>query len=182
LPYIEHLKLVAISCPGDENIIEYLSSLSNLINPLKCALVWQTDGRPMSGDIGDGTTLAAIKLGQKVLTAQLPGYVQLAGGTNDYTVAKLKTMGILKSNKSQVLSPKYESLTENLPPKTDSSKISGIAYGSYARVLLSAIIEKLEILEVNQDSVNQTSRLEEKPELLWQAVELAQSLVSQLKS
>ncbi|AFZ04457.1 circadian clock protein LdpA [Calothrix sp. PCC 6303] len=181
LPHVEHLKLIAISCPGDDNVIEYLSSLSDLIHPLKCALVWQTDGRPMSGDIGDGTTLAAVKLGQKVLAAQLPGYVQLAGGTNDYTVAKLKSMGMLKSKESQVLSPKYEFTTKNLTPQTHNSKISGIAYGSYARVLLSSIIEKLEVTEVNQGSVKPTVSLEADPELLWQAVELAQSLTSQLK-
>jgi Fe-S-cluster-containing hydrogenase component 2 len=182
LPHVEHLKLIAISCPGDKGVIEYLSSLSDLIHPLKCALVWQTDGRPMSGDIGDGTTLAAVKLGQKVLAAQLPGYVQLAGGTNNYTVAKLKAMGMLRSNESQVLSPKYKSTTENLPAQIQNSKISGIAYGSYARVLLSSIIGKLEVTEVNQDSVKPVIRLEAEPELLWQAVELAQSLVSQLKS
>jgi hypothetical protein len=35
---------------------------------------------------------------------------------------------------------------------------------------------------VNKDNVKATVRLEEEPELLWQAVELAHSLVSQLKS
>jgi Fe-S-cluster-containing hydrogenase component 2 len=182
LPHVEQLKLIAISCPGDNGIVEYLSSLSDLINPLKCALIWQTDGRPMSGDIGDGTTLAAVKLGQKVLAAQLPGYVQLAGGTNNYTVAKLKAMGMLKSREPQMLSSGHKSPTPNLSPQAENSKISGIAYGSYARVLLSSIIEQLETTEVNLDSVKPTFRLEEKPELLWQAVELAQSLVSQIKS
>ncbi|MEJ1934672.1 LdpA C-terminal domain-containing domain, partial [Nostoc sp. NIES-2111] len=58
--------------------------------------------------------------------------------------------------------------------------IAGVAYGSYARVLLSPIIEQLE-KEVNSNSFK-AIRLEESPELLWQAVELAHSLVSQLKS
>ncbi|MEC4819318.1 MAG: LdpA C-terminal domain-containing domain, partial [Scytonema sp. PMC 1069.18] len=96
LPWVEGLKVVAISCPDGDGIIDYLKQLYDLMAPLSCALVWQTDGRPMSGDIGDGTTLAAVKLGQKVLAAKLPGYVQLAGGTNGYTVAKLKGMGLLK--------------------------------------------------------------------------------------
>jgi hypothetical protein len=65
---------------------------------------------------------------------------------------------------------------------SSSASISGVAYGSYARVLLSPIIEQLEAREVNGIGVKPTVRLEEEPELLWQAVELAHSLVSQLKS
>lgn len=160
-PWVDRLKLVAISCPDGDGVIDYLWSLYNLIAPLPCPLIWQTDGRPMSGDIGDGTTIAAVKLGQKVLAAGLPGYVQLAGGTNSYTVAKLQAGGLLKSP----LTPSF---------------ISGIAYGSYARVLLSPILEQLETMEIN--SVTPIVRLEENPELLWQAVSIAHSLVSQLKS
>lgn len=161
LPQLSRLKLVAISCPDGEGLIDYLRSLYELISPLKCALIWQTDGRPMSGDIGDGTTLAAVKLGQKVLAAKLPGYVQLAGGTNSYTVAKLKAMGLLKGT----------------PPS-----ISGVAYGSYARVLLASIFDRLEAKEVNCINAKMNIYLEEEPELLWQAVKLAHSLVSPLKS
>ena len=57
--------------------------------------MWQTDGRPMSGDIGKGTTHAAIRLAQKVLASDVSGYVQLAGGTNQYTALKLKALGLL---------------------------------------------------------------------------------------
>ncbi len=157
LPWIDRLKVVAISCPDGDGLIDYLWSLHDLVTPLPCPLIWQTDGRPMSGDIGDGTTIAAVKLGQKVLAAALPGYVQLAGGTNKYTVPKLKATGLLPF-------------------------ISGIAYGSYARVLISPILEELEQMEMNKSCVMPTVHLEEKPELLWQAVALAHSLVSQLKS
>ncbi len=156
-PWVDQLKLVAISCPDGDNLIDYLWSLYDLIAPLKSALIWQTDGRPMSGDIGDGTTRAAVKLGQKVLAARLPGYVQLAGGTNSSTVAKLQASGLLPL-------------------------ISGVAYGSYARVLLTPILDQLEKMEVNKASVMATIRLESNPDLLWQAVALAHSLVSQLKS
>jgi Fe-S-cluster-containing hydrogenase component 2 len=163
-PWSGSLKVVAISCPDGENLTDYLHALYDLIAPIKSALIWQTDGRPMSGDIGDGTTHAAVKLAQKVLAAKLPGYVQLAGGTNSYTVAKLKAMGLLNKG--------------NLPI---SPSISGIAYGSYARVLLSPILEQLETKEVQKASFKARS-LEEDEVLLWQAVELAYSLVSQLKS
>ncbi|MGH8001753.1 MAG: circadian clock protein LdpA [Brasilonema sp.] len=173
LPWVERLKLVAISCPDGDGMIDYLHALHNVIAPIPCALVWQTDGRPMSGDIGDGTTLAAVKLGQKVLAANLPGYVQLAGGTNNYTVAKLKAMGLLKRAGGA-----YSSSSSS----SSSLSIAGIAYGSYARVLLSPILEQLEAREVQNAYVKTTVRLEEEPDLLAQAVKLAHSLVSQLKS
>ncbi|BAT52165.1 4Fe-4S ferredoxin, iron-sulfur binding [Nostoc sp. NIES-3756] len=203
-PWAEQLKVLAISCPDGKDLIEYLQSIYELISPLRTTLIWQTDGRPMSGDIGDGTTLAAVKLGQRVLAAKLPGYVQLAGGTNSYTVAKLKAMGLLKrdggvgedeevggdggvvcslsSRGRQVKAISSSSPSSPLSPPSPSSppSITGVAYGSYARVLLSPIIEQLE-KEVNSNSVK-AIRLEESPELLWQAVELAHSLVSQLKS
>ncbi|MBD2437427.1 circadian clock protein LdpA [Nostoc sp. FACHB-110] len=171
-PWAEQLKVLAISCPDGEGLIDYLRAIYELINPRPHTLIWQTDGRPMSGDIGDGTTLAAVKLGQKVLSAKLPGYVQLAGGTNSYTVAKLKAMGLLRSAELKVLSA--ESYSHH--------SIAGIAYGSYARVLLSPILEQLENKEVSNTNVKATVRLEEQPDLLWEAVELAHSLVSQLKS
>ena len=190
-PWVSQLKLVAISCPDGDDLIEYLRSLTKLISPLSCPVIWQTDGRPMSGDIGDGTTLAAVKLGQKVLAAGLPGYVQLAGGTNGYTVAKLKAMGLLKKAggaggaggaRGVFSSPASSDLFTHPSPLTPHlSFISGVAYGSFARVLLSPILNQLEQMEI-QANEKSTVRLEEKPELLWQAVELAYSLVSQLKS
>ncbi|OUL18396.1 4Fe-4S ferredoxin [Nostoc sp. RF31YmG] len=180
-PWVDKLKLVAISCPDGEGMIDYLLALYDLINPRPSALIWQTDGRPMSGDIGDGTTLAAVKLGQKVLTAKLPGYVQLAGGTNSYTVAKLKAMGLLNSSELRVPSAEFNFPTRNSALKTQHY-IAGVAYGSYARVLLSPILEQLEHQEVSNTNVKATVRLEEDDILLWQAVELAHSLVSQLKS
>jgi Fe-S-cluster-containing hydrogenase component 2 len=192
-PWVNQLKLLAISCPDGEDLLEYLWALHDLITPLPCPLVWQTDGRPMSGDIGIGATRAAVKLSQKVLSAGLPGYVQLAGGTNAHTVMKLRAMGLLKGLKVGEL--KLESLDispsnvqpANLQPSTQSY-VAGVAYGSYARVLLSPILEKLEqfngeVIDANAVSLQNSSlkHLEEFPCLLWQAVETAHSLVNQLK-
>ncbi|MBW4637588.1 MAG: 4Fe-4S ferredoxin [Gloeocapsa sp. UFS-A4-WI-NPMV-4B04] len=179
-PWVDQLKLIAISCPDGEGLIDYLWSLHNSITPLPCPLIWQTDGRPMSGDIGDGTTLATVKLGQKVLAAGLPGYVQLAGGTNSYTIPKLQAAGLLK--RRQEASTRHEQETNLSPLASRLSPLAGIAYGSYARVLLSPILDQLETIEMNKSSVMPIVRLEENPELLWQAVKLADSLVSQLKS
>jgi Fe-S-cluster-containing hydrogenase component 2 len=248
-PWVNRLKLLAISCPDGDGLIDYLWALHELIMPLPCPLIWQTDGRPMSGDIGMGATRAAVKLSQKVLAARLPGYVQLAGGTNAHTVMKLRATGLLKTLKvakllaqrgvseaeplgsaqaesSQELNVgklQVESLelstsnrqTVNLQPSnlqpsnlafgngfaanapcsanaeqpSTQSYVAGIAYGSYARVLLSPILEKLE--QLNEEAVDanlvslqnpRLGHLEEFPSLLWQAVATADSLVSQLKS
>jgi Fe-S-cluster-containing hydrogenase component 2 len=193
-PWVGKLKVVAVSCPDGEGLIDYLRDIYNLISPLPCALIWQTDGRPMSGDIGDGTTNSAVKLGQKVLTAKLPGYVQLAGGTNSYTVPKLRAMGLLTRDWGQTTGDGVLDTQSLIPmpliptpsgsggPSLPQSHISGVAYGSYARVLLSRVFQELEQMEVSQPSVINNINLEEKPDLLWQAVELANSLVSQLKS
>jgi Fe-S-cluster-containing hydrogenase component 2 len=186
-PWVDRLKVVSISCPDGDNLTDYLHALYDLMTPINSALIWQTDGRPMSGDIGDGTTHAAVKLAQKVLAAKLPGYVQLAGGTNSYTVAKLKAMELLRKGRllgDSLETPRRqgEKFPPSPPPPLLPSSISGIAYGSYARVLLSPILEQLETKEVNKANVKPTVRLEEDEVLLWQAVELAYSLVSQLKS
>jgi Fe-S-cluster-containing hydrogenase component 2 len=182
-PWVERLKIIAISCPDGDGLIDYLQALYQIISPLPCPLIWQTDGRPMSGDIGTGATRATVKLGQKVLAAELPGYVQLAGGTNDRTVSKLKTAGLMKERGKNLSVPRVP-------------YIAGVAYGSYARVLLSPILEQLETMQTDRASAvpaavapadaarTQTPRLtqiEAVPELLWPAVSLARSLVSQLK-
>lgn len=174
-PYVSQLKLIAISCPDGEDLIDYLWSLYDLMRPLPCELIWQTDGRPMSGDIGIGATRAAVKLGQKVLAAGLPGYVQLAGGTNHHTVAKLKELGLLKSSAA-------------------TPYIAGVAYGSYARSVVLPILEGLEAQSAliaqgagterswpSSQVPSAASRLEENPNLLWQAVDRAHVLVSELK-
>ncbi len=165
-PWTAHLKLISVSCPDGENLISYLKDLRNILkHPMtpsydvpvrkEPVVIWQTDGRPMSGDIGKGTTHAAIRLAQKVLASGSPDYVQLAGGTNQHTVPKLQTLGLLNHAQKKVL-------------KT-SRMVSGIAYGSYARHLLTPVIE-------------QTLYLEEVSPALWEAVALAESLVKPLKN
>jgi Fe-S-cluster-containing hydrogenase component 2 len=178
-PESDRLKLLAISCPDAPDYVDYLDCLYQIISPLPCALIWQTDGRPMSGDIGAGTTHAAIKLAQKALAANLPGYVQLAGGTNDYTVHKLQAFGLLKRVDLQIR--KNQQQTTN---------IAGIAYGSYARSLLLPILEKLETStqkKLHEKLLNRSGNepihegLENDADLLWEAVAIANSLVKQIK-
>jgi Fe-S-cluster-containing hydrogenase component 2 len=146
---LNELKLISISAPGG---LEHLRSIAALLQTLtpQPLIVWQTDGRPMSGDIGMGTTHATISLGRQVAAAGLPGYVQLAGGTNNYTVAKLQELQILKPGLS----------------------VSGIAYGSYARVMLAPLFDQL----------GGSAKIEAHPHILWEAVAQASALVRQIKS
>jgi Fe-S-cluster-containing hydrogenase component 2 len=200
-PWVKHLQVLAISCPDGDGLLDYLRSLYDLISPLPCPLIWQTDGRPMSGDIGTGATRASIKLGQKVLTSDLPGYVQLAGGTNHHTVPKLRELGLLP--------PMTIHPTPLSPTSSNPRPIAGVAYGSYARTLLAPILSQLEHhplehhplephempspssilpsppirLSAHADSLSVVSPLvTTMPDLLEKAVKLASSLVSQLKS
>jgi hypothetical protein len=138
----------------------------------------------MSGDIGTGATRAAVKLSQKVLAAGVPGYVQLAGGTNNHTVAKLKAAGLLKD-----LGREIGEDSSKFPIPNSQWYVAGVAYGSYARILLSSILDELE--KFNGEAVDTKlaslqspllGHLEEFPTLLWQAVAKAHSLVGQLKS
>ncbi|MGI0494594.1 circadian clock protein LdpA [Alkalinema pantanalense CENA528] len=198
-PQCDRLKLIAVSCPDGEELIDYLWALATLIQPTlpsSCALVWQTDGRPMSGDIGDGATRACIQLGQKVLQAGLPGFVQLAGGTNRHTVEKLRSLDWLSA--PQVIPDPSQSdekerfvamqsrnslarmtTSEGVPPGIATGSltpptIAGVAYGSYARSILQPVLHQLE--------ERRSTRLEDHPDLLWAGVELATNLVSPLKN
>jgi Fe-S-cluster-containing hydrogenase component 2 len=168
-PSLDRLQLVAISCPDHNDLLDYLWALHDLIMPLRPALIWQTDGRPMSGDIGDGATRACVKLGQKVLRAGLPGFVQLAGGTNCHTVEKLTALGLWPAPLA----------ARDRPPH-----LAGIAYGSYARSLLAPVLNQLEAMAITPSRPRSTPAvqpLEAVPALLWSAVRQADELVSQLK-
>ncbi len=160
-PSLPNLRVLAVSCPDAEGFVPYLQELYEIMAPLPCELIWQTDGRSMSGDIGKGTTHTAIQAGQKVLNANLPGFVQVAGGTNHYTVAKLQALGLLNPQRS-------------IQGKS-RSHLAGIAYGSYARTLLQPVLESLEA------NPNRSSQLEDNPDLLWSTVALANQLVAPLK-
>ncbi|MEO1792332.1 MAG: LdpA C-terminal domain-containing domain [Cyanobacteria bacterium J06629_19] len=160
-PWMGHLQLISVSCPDSDGLIDYLRSLQRVMKlPSQSAgpaLIWQTDGRPMSGDIGKGTTHQAVRLAQKVLSAGLPGYVQLAGGTNEHTVPKLFERGLL-----------HRPNVDSTGALAASGAVSGIAYGSFARRLLMTALE-------------QNYYLEEVPQALQEAVALAKSLVLPLK-
>jgi Fe-S-cluster-containing hydrogenase component 2 len=157
-PMLPHLKALAVSCPEEDGVLDYLNVLYELMQPLlPCPLIWQTDGRPMSGDIGDGATRATIKYGERVLRSPLLGFVQLAGGTNRHTVPKLKELGLFANG------------VDELP------YISGVGYGSYARSLVMEIQTQLEA------QPRSSHRLEDYPDLLRKGVDLVAQLIAPLK-
>jgi len=112
--WLTGLKLISISFPDEPGLWEHLQAISQLIQQstlpvrAKTHIIWQTDGIPMSGDQGASRAKASIYLAKKVLSWDLPGFVQLAGGTNQHSATLARA--------------------EHLA-------IAGIAYGSYARKL-----------------------------------------------
>ncbi len=165
-PDLPYLSLLAISCPSHPDIVSYLTGLYHQMAPLPCPLIWQTDGRPMSGDIGDGATRATLKLGETVLRSPLPGFVQLAGGTNGHTVAKAKGLGLMRPS------------VQDICPKNRGEApryLAGIAYGSYARGLITPVQTALE----NQP--NTTYHIEDYQHLLDQGLTLIRTLTESLK-
>lgn len=161
-PLLPSLKVLAISCPDGEGVLDYLATLYALMDPLPCPLIWQADGRPMSGDIGDGTTRATLNYGEALLRSPLPGFVQLAGGTNRHTVPKLQERNwLLQASETSASAPR---------------SIAGVAYGSYARHLINPIQAQLEAYPQS------SFRIEDYPDLLQAAIDLAKELVAPLKA
>jgi Fe-S-cluster-containing hydrogenase component 2 len=161
-PWLSELKVLSISCSDAADVIPYLSTLAELMGTLPCPLIWQTDGRPMSGDIGDGTTRAAVIYGEKVLRSPLSGFVQLAGGTNSHTVPKLIQQNLLSSS-------------TDMAKDLSLACISGVAFGSYARSLIQDLQTELE------NQVQSTYCLEDYPDLLAEGVRAAAQLILPLK-
>ena len=80
--------------------------------------LWQLDGRPMSGDVGGGTALAAVRLLERVASQLPPGPLQLAGGTNSQTLALVERRGV--------------------PP------VAGVAFGGVARARLRPLLQEVQ--------------------------------------
>ncbi len=86
------LNRIAVSCGLQGHSINENILSKELWDRHKCLChykqkpLWQLDGRPMSGDLGDGTGKFAISLWQKIKAIAPPGPLQLAGGTNAQTI------------------------------------------------------------------------------------------------
>jgi len=116
------LEKISISCGLNQStkksqepkdLLKALWERYDILNELNIPLIWQLDGRPMSGDLAPTTSRDTVKLFEKIGSDLPPGLIQLAGGTNE------KTHEFLKSN--------------HLP--------DGIAFGSSARKIMQPLIE-----------------------------------------
>ncbi|NEQ42494.1 MAG: 4Fe-4S ferredoxin [Leptolyngbya sp. SIOISBB] len=180
-PYLPSLSVVSISCPAQTGAVDYLWQLYQGIQPLQVPLIWQTDGRPMSGDIGRGTTHATLRYARQMLQSGPPGYVQLAGGTNAHTAEKLADLASEAVN--SINSPGLLSVNPSKP------RLGGVAFGSFARRLLSPVLAEWTTEPVFASAVPIDERLScyDSESLsrsllpLRQAVQLAQSLVAPIQ-
>lgn len=143
---LSNVAVVAVSFPDmDTETYHYINRLystmqSNLCWSIYSGInIWQTDGRPMSGDIGKGTVHASTQFGKKLLTSYLEGieqetelknsinfnsgreFVQLAGGTNNYSGQSAKKENLFSLN-----------------------GFGGFAFGGYARKTINKYLQEIE--------------------------------------
>ncbi len=91
------LKRIAVSCGLEGHKVNPQELAKELWQRHECLRrfnqkpIWQLDGRPMSGDLGKGTSKSAIYLWQSLRTIAPPGPLQLAGGTNAQTINQIDT-------------------------------------------------------------------------------------------
>ncbi|KAJ8767439.1 hypothetical protein K2173_017483 [Erythroxylum novogranatense] len=170
-----YLKLVAVSLPytGDTTVSS-MNDMYSIMEPhLCCPNLWQLDGRPMSGDIGRGTTRESIAFSVCLAAAKdkPQGFFQLAGGTNAHTVDGLKREGLF-----QTTSIGSEDKNQNKASPTSShALISGIAYGGYARKIVGRVLRSMQV-------GHGLACIEDRPEHLLNALKAATDLVGTVKS
>lgn len=148
---LQYTQMIAVSFPDiGENTINHLGRFQQTITTSSPALyqaypgvqLWQTDGRPMSGDIGKGTAHAAVSLAHKLLLSDQRAilkkqhqidfdsgkhFVQLAGGVNSYSPVLVKEQGL-----------------------EQAKGFGGYAFGGYARKQLIQYFEKEQIDRIEQ--------------------------------
>ncbi|KAF8725950.1 hypothetical protein HU200_020526 [Digitaria exilis] len=168
---INNVKLVAVSLPDiGESTIDFMNALYAIMEPhLEGYNLWQLDGRPMSGDIGRGATKETISFAVHMasVSERPPGFYQLAGGTNSYTIDCLK-----KADLFQSMTFPGSAISETTI--SQQALIGGIAYGGYARKIIGRTLRKL-------PSQFSRARLEDHPDHLLEALQEALSLVGPVK-
>ena len=113
------LKKISVSCglnqstKDPKDLLKALWERYEILTELNVPLIWQLDGRPMSGDLAATTGKDTVKLFERIGSHLPPGLIQLAGGTNGRT---------------------HEFLSINNYP-------DGIAFGSSARKIMQPFIE-----------------------------------------
>ncbi|KAF8727108.1 hypothetical protein HU200_019614 [Digitaria exilis] len=168
---IDNVKLVAVSLPDiGESTIDFMNALYAIMEPhLQGYNLWQLDGRPMSGDIGRGATKETISFSVRMasVSKRPPGFYQLAGGTNSYTIDCLKKADLFQSMTFPGTAISETTISQQ-------ALIGGIAYGGYARKIVGRTLHKL-------PSQFSHARLEDHPDHLLEALQEALSLVGPVK-
>eukprot|EP01038_Epipyxis_sp_PR26KG_P008938 gene8938-12053_t len=174
---LSNLKIISVSFPeiSENKTFPQIQSLFNIISNHDSWTdfvvknnginIWQTDGRPMSGDIGRGTVSHSVKLANHILneaTSMNHGldnidfnsgrhFAQLAGGTNNYSSQVVESSGL-----------------------SGKRGFGGYAFGGYARKKLGRYLNDLE-------SYCAGSKIEDYPEILDKCLQFANSLLLTVK-
>uniref|UniRef100_A0ACD5TKU4 Uncharacterized protein n=1 Tax=Avena sativa TaxID=4498 RepID=A0ACD5TKU4_AVESA len=168
---VNNVKLVAVSLPNaGESTIDFMNAIYTITQShVEGYNLWQLDGRPMSGDIGRGATRETVSFAIDLTSIpdRPPGFYQLAGGTNLYTVDCLKKAGLFKTRT-------LPGTTTNEGIGSQEALIGGIAYGGYARKIVGRVLHKI---PTQFGSV----RIEDHPEYLLEALQEAFTLVGPVK-
>ncbi|XP_066362926.1 uncharacterized protein [Miscanthus floridulus] len=168
---INNVKLVAVSLPDiGESTVDLMNAMYTIMEShFKGYNLWQLDGRPMSGDIGRGATRETVSFAAHVasMSERPPGFYQLAGGTNAYTIDCLKKAGLFQS-----ISVAGTAASEMA--SSHQALIGGIAYGGYARKIVGRALRKI-------PEQFGPVRIEEHPDHLLEALQEAMSLVGTVK-
>ena len=113
------LKVISVSCglnqtkKKPEDLAKAFWQRYEILLEHNVPLIWQLDGKPMSGDLAPATGKDTVKLWKNIGSHLPPGLIQLAGGTNGKTHELLET--------------------KNFP--------DGIAFGSSARKIMQPLLE-----------------------------------------
>ncbi|KAI5446591.1 hypothetical protein KIW84_014431 [Lathyrus oleraceus] len=152
-----------------------MNKMFSIMKPnLRGLNLWQLDGRPMSGDIGRGATKESIAFAVQLAKAKdrPSGFLQLAGGTNAYTIEGLKKEGLFQTTITEYLDHEESSNTTSNP---SCALISGIAYGGYARKIVGRVLRSM------QSQHGGAVAIEDHPEHLLLALREALGLVGPVK-
>ncbi|KAG9439255.1 hypothetical protein H6P81_019420 [Aristolochia fimbriata] len=139
---VSHVKLVAASLPDvGDSTLSCMKSLYSIMKPnLTCHNLWQLDGRPMSGDIGRGTTRETIAFAVRLAaTSRMNKFLSYAISHQLFKklVCLLLPLHMRIENYSgEACSPKDVSNSEAV--------IGGVAYGGYARKIVGRVLHELQ--------------------------------------
>ncbi|WVZ96564.1 hypothetical protein U9M48_042186 [Paspalum notatum var. saurae] len=168
---INNVKLVAVSLPYiGESTVDFMNAIYTIMEPhLQGYNLWQLDGRPMSGDIGRGATRETVSFAVHMasMSDRPPGFYQLAGGTNSYTIDCLKKADLFRSIT-------FPGTATSQMICSQQALIGGIAYGGYARKIVGRTLRKV-------PAQFGCVRIEDHPDHLLEALQEAQSLVGPVK-